>query len=187
LKEKINLDLALVHYPVQNKNNEIIGSAVTNLDLHDLARAGKTFGVRTVYIITPYKDQQELTEEILEHWLKGHGAQYNKKRKHALELVHICNDLEQMYEHATEKWGKRPLILATCAKEKSNTIGYKEVHNKLYAGENLLLLFGTAWGLTEEVLTSVDAVLPPIKGPSDYNHLSVRAAVAITLDRIAGE
>ncbi|RLB43293.1 MAG: hypothetical protein DRH23_16495, partial [Deltaproteobacteria bacterium] len=31
-----------------------------------------------------------------------------------------------------------------------------------------------------------DVFLEPIVGPTDFNHLSVRAAVAITLDRLFG-
>ncbi|MCP4687771.1 MAG: RNA methyltransferase, partial [Desulfobacterales bacterium] len=34
-----NLHLALLHYPVVNKNGEPVASAVTNLDLHDISRA----------------------------------------------------------------------------------------------------------------------------------------------------
>ncbi|MCP4198996.1 MAG: RNA methyltransferase, partial [Proteobacteria bacterium] len=37
-----------------------------------------------------------------------------------------------------------------------------------------------------EVLTSSDAVLAPIGDPDDWNHLSVRGAVAIILDRLLG-
>jgi hypothetical protein len=47
-----------------------------------------------------------------------------------------------------------------------------------------LLLFGTGWGLADEVLEAADALLPPLAGPSGYNHLSVRAAAAIVLDRL---
>ena len=56
----------------------------------------------------------------------------------------------------------------------------------------MIVLFGTGWGLTPEVLEGVDALLPPIDrapgvGVGDaYNHLSVRAACAITLDRLLG-
>ena len=39
------LYLALVHYPVVNRRGEVIVSALINLDLHDIARAAKTFGV----------------------------------------------------------------------------------------------------------------------------------------------
>ena len=93
---KVKVDLALIHYPVVNKNQEIIGSAVTNLDLHDIARAAKTYGVDSFYIVTPYEDQQELFRELLDHWLTGHGAKYNSKRGEALSSVQICDDLKDL-------------------------------------------------------------------------------------------
>jgi hypothetical protein len=47
-----------------------------------------------------------------------------------------------------------------------------------------LLLLGTGWGLAAEVLERVDDVLEPIAGSGPYNHLSVRTAAAIVLDRL---
>jgi tRNA (guanine37-N1)-methyltransferase len=49
-----------------------------------------------------------------------------------------------------------------------------------------LLLFGTGHGLAQEVLERADLALPPIR-PGSYNHLSVRAACAIILDRLFGD
>jgi len=49
-----------------------------------------------------------------------------------------------------------------------------------------LILFGTGWGLTETVFSQSDYVLEAIKGYTDYNHLSVRSAAAIVLDRLMG-
>ena len=43
-----------------------------------------------------------------------------------------------------------------------------------------LILFGTGWGLTSEILE-------PIRGKTKYNHLCVRSAVSIILDRLLGE
>jgi hypothetical protein len=48
------------------------------------------------------------------------------------------------------------------------------------------ILFGTGWGLTREVKDSSDYILAPIEGKG-YNHLSVRSAVAIILDRLLGD
>jgi len=84
------IDVALVHYPVVNRGGEIIGSAVTNLDLHDIARAGRTYGVDTCWIVTPYEDQKKLCEQIVRHWTEGYGAQVNPDRKAALGLLSIC-------------------------------------------------------------------------------------------------
>lgn len=43
-----NLYVALIHYPVMNKKGAPIGSALTTIDLHDIARASMTFEVRGV-------------------------------------------------------------------------------------------------------------------------------------------
>jgi hypothetical protein len=51
----------------------------------------------------------------------------------------------------------------------------------------VLLLFGTAWGLHSEVLESADYVLKAIEGKKRYNHLPVRAAAGIIIDRLIGE
>jgi len=181
------VELALVHYPVANKNGETIGSAVTNLDIHDIARAGRTFGIANYYIVTPHGDQQQLVAEIIDHWLTGRGSVYNETRKAALSLVRLCESLEILYARVEAEGGGRPTVLATCAKPQPNTVSYKAVRQRLAKGERFLLLFGTGWGLIPEVMATVDATLPPIAGATDYNHLSVRSAAAIVLDRLLGE
>lgn len=185
--KRLGIDLALVHYPVLNKNGETIGSAVTNLDIHDIARAARTFGVENFYIITPVVDQQRLTREILDHWLAGPGAIYNAKRKEALALVRICSSLEEVLALVTAKrGGAKPLVLATGARNREVVRSYESARQRGLEGQGLLILFGTAWGLAPEVFEMVDASLPPISGPDEYNHLSVRAAAAIVLDRLLG-
>ena len=185
--EKARIDLALIHYPVINKNREVIGSAVTNLDLHDISRAAKTYGVDSLYVVTPYRDQQELFQELLDHWLNGHGAEYNSKRGEALSLVHICDDLDHVIIEVTRKWQQKPTVLSTCAQVKHSVIWpYRKVRRKISDGECFLILFGTAWGLAQEVIAAGDGILPPIAGTGKYNHLSVRSAAAIVLDRLLG-
>lgn len=185
-KDRIKVDLALVHYPVVNRNGETIGSAVTNLDLHDIARAAKTFGVDTFYVVTPYADQRLLCRELLDHWLVGHGARANTDRAEALALVRLCSDLDELYEQVTEKWQERPLVVSTGARPGELTWSYARMRERLAGGAGLLILFGTAWGLHPEVMEGVDAGLPPIRGDNEYNHLSVRSAAAIVLDRLLG-
>ncbi len=184
-KQKIRLDIALVHYPVCNKNNEIIGSAVTNLDLHDIARASATYGVDTYYVVTPYADQRALVREIMAHWQSGHGADYNPDRQRAFNSVRVLDNLAELYGSVTKKWGQRPLVLATSAIKRPQCLDYAETRQRLDAGERMLLLFGTGWGLAPEVMEQVDMVLPPLGGEG-YNHLAVRSAVSIILDRLLG-
>ena len=184
---KVNLDLALVHYPVCNKNREIIGSAVTNLDIHDIARAGRTYGVDNYYLVIPYEDQRRLVTEIMDHWLTGHGALTNRDRCEAFSIVRVVEDLAGLYSEVQKKWGGTPLILATSARRQSNTIEFKEVRARISAGAPVLILFGTAWGLAPEVMSRVDGVLPPVGGADAYNHLAVRSAASIILDQLLGE
>lgn len=180
------LNIALIHHPVMNKRGEVIGSAVTNLDIHDIARAAKTYGVANYFITTPYQDQQQLVRELLDHWQTGHGASYNPARKEALSIVSLAESLDQVLEALTQQFGRRPQVVATSALWRDNSIGYRELGQNIGRGEPVLLLFGTAHGLAPEILAKTDATLPPIKGGTTYNHLSVRSAVSIIIDRLLG-
>lgn len=182
----IAVDIALIHYPVINKGGETIGSAVTNLDLHDIARAARTFGVDNYYVVTPYTDQHTLVQEILDHWQTGHGATYNPARKSAIDRIKITETLEATITLVTEKRGTRPLLLTTSARTQTNSISYPETRRRIEGGEPVLLLFGTAHGLAPEITETADHTLPPIESTTGYNHLSVRSAVSIILDRLLG-
>lgn len=49
---------------------------------------------------------------------------------------------------------------------------------------SILILFGTGWGLAREILERADLILSPVLGKGNYNHLSVRSAAAIIVDRL---
>ncbi|MGB3212768.1 MAG: RNA methyltransferase [Desulforhopalus sp.] len=180
------LNIALIHHPVVNKRGEVIGSAVTNLDIHDIARTAKTYGVSGYFITTPYKDQQQLVRELLSHWETGHGAKYNPARRKALSIVRLADSLEEVITTLQEQYGKRPLVVATSALLRENSLGYSDLSKIIINEEPVLLLFGTAHGLAPEILKLTDATLPPIKGGTNYNHLSVRSAASIIIDRLLG-
>ena len=182
------LAIALLHYPVLNKRGETIGSAVTNLDLHDISRAARTYGVKNYFVATPFEDQLELIEEITDHWLNGHGAAANPARKEALETVRAVDGLDTIIEKMDGSTVKRVLVVATSARQHGNQISYGALRTHLEMNSSpVLLLFGTAHGLAPEIMDKVDAVLPPIGSQADYNHLSVRSAVSIILDRLLGD
>jgi len=180
------IDVALIHYPVVNRAGDIIGSAVTNLDLHDIARAGRTYGVDTYWVVTPDARQQELAGQIVAHWTEGYGGGVNPDRKQALSRIRICGSLDEVLQGVGEKWQRKATVFATCARPARNTADYADVRGRLHGGEPMLLLFGTAWGLAPELMTAVDGMLPPIRGCGEFNHLSVRSAVSIILDRLLG-
>ena len=182
-----NLYLALIHHPVYNKNGEVIASAVSNLDLHDISRAAKTYGVRAFYIITPLADQRELVERIVSHWTEGVGARYNPDRREALRLIRIAVSLDAVLDEIAANGEGVPVTVVTDARSHPRNISYSALTEMLKGEHPYLLLFGTGWGLTQEFVDKADYVLAPIMGHTGYNHLSVRSAAAIVLDRLLGE
>jgi hypothetical protein len=181
----VKFSIALLHYPVYDKNRQIVTTAVTNLDIHDIARAARTFGADRYYIVTPVAEQQKLVQKVLNHWQSGWGSSYNPKRKLALDIVEVVPSLRAVVEEMTTRLGHAPKVVVTGASGRAVSISDPELAEMVSRGEHsFLLLFGTGWGMTEEVFDSADYVLEPIRGSGDYNHLSVRSAVSIYLDRL---
>ena len=180
------LYVALAHYPVVNKNGDTIASALTNLDLHDISRAAMTYGVKSFYVVTPLYDQQKLARRIVSHWTSGVGADYNPARRRALELIRIEESIEHAAQDIERTEGISPKMAVTCARHCTSSISYRNFCRILKSGKPYLLVFGTAWGLAETLISEADYVLQPITGTTDYNHLSVRSAAAIILDRLLG-
>ena len=179
-----NLYTALVHYPVVNRQGKAIGSALTTLDLHDMARAAMTFGVKKMYVITPYPDQAELTNEVIRHWTVGAGSRLNPSRKQALELIRVTDTFENAVRQVQAEQTRAVTLVATSARVHGQTITTRALMQTLKAGTPCLLVFGTAWGLADELIDQCDVQLEPIMGPGEYNHLSVRSAASIYLDRL---
>jgi hypothetical protein len=183
----MKLYIGLVHYPVYNKNRQTVASAVTNFDLHDISRVARTYGVKKLFVITPLTDQQKLAERIRRHWTIGFGAKYNPTRKDALELMAVVPSLEESIKEVKEMEGEPPVLIVTDAsKQIEKSITYSKAIDIIDSKRVVMVLFGTAWGLEQEVFRKADYVLEPIEGGTDYNHLSVRSAAAIILDRLAG-
>jgi hypothetical protein len=175
-----------MHHPVVNKNGEIITSAVTNLDLHDISRASKTYGVRAFYVITPLAEQQILTERIVSHWTRGAGGTYNPNRREALRLIRVTETLEEAAAEIAAETLMRPVTVVTSARRDARSIDYPKLREKLGNGNPHLLIFGTGWGLADTLISAADYILEPVTGNTGYNHLSVRSAAAVVLDRLIG-
>lgn len=177
--------VGLIHYPIKNKIGEEIATAVTNLDIHDIARLSKTFGFKNYYIVTPIDEQKALVDRIKEHWTGDYGKKRNNIRTKALSLINVSSSIEDAKKDIEEKLGKKVKIIATSAKKLKNSVSFKnlseEIKDSKYA---YLLIFGTGWGLTESILDNSDYILEPISYDTDYNHLSVRSAVSIIMDRL---
>ncbi len=184
---KNNINVALVHYPVYNKEGDVVSSSITPIDLHDISRTCKTYNVNKFYVVSPLPKQNSIVQEMLDYWENGYGEKYNKNRKEALSLIRIVENLEGLVKRIENLEGKTPEIWATSAKFEEGYICMEEARKNIEEEpENpVLILFGTGWGLTEKVLNRADVKLEPIKiKSSNYNHLSVRSAAAIILDRL---
>ena len=182
-----DLYLALLHHPVLDKNGQIVTTAVTNMDIHDIARSATTYGVRRFFVVTPVRALRALSEKILEHWETGYGSTYNLTRKEALGLVGIEVDLDGTLVTVERETGERPVLVVTSARPTADAVSYEALRARLDApGPPHLMVFGTGWGLSPAVMDRADLRLAPVLGPTPYNHLSVRAAAAVILDRLRG-
>ena len=184
---KSNAYLALVHYPIQNIKGEVIKTSLTNLDIQDIARTCMSYGIKKYYITHPVKEQRELAKNVLDYWQKGINIKNDSTKHKALENIEIRNSISDAIKAIKKIHGKRPKIVATDGRIMHNMVNYSDIRRNLDTDDSpYLFLFGTGWGLTKEVLDNADYILKPVGSYYEYNHLSVRSAVAIILDRIFG-
>lgn len=185
---KSRVYIALLHYPMYNKRMDVITTSVTNLDLHDIARAARTYEVDKFFIVHPSNSQHRLVEEIVSYWQDGYGGQYNPDRKEAFSILKTAQNLEDVKRDIEQEEGKKVFTVATDARLYPNSISCKELRDYIFDQERVfLLLFGTGWGMQKEVMEECDYIMQPIEAGRNYNHLSVRSAVSIILDRLLGE
>ncbi len=179
--------VSLIHYPVYNKEKRVVATSLTTLDIHDIARSSRTYGVKGYYIVQPIENHLWLANKLLSFWQGGHGREYNPKRWEALKLVKAVPYIEDAIADIEKIEGKKPKIVSTSAKRYEHTVSFDFLRREIAKDEYpYLICFGTGWGLTEEFIHSSDYILEPICGPTDYNHLSVRSAASIILDRLLG-
>lgn len=203
--------LGLTHYPIYNKRREIVATSITNLDIHDISRLAATYDLKKYFLIHPHPSQRKLVGELLEFWRQGYGGEYNPDRREALERVALIESIAAAEDWIRGNFGGPVVKVVTDAHINPETVSYAELRRLIWQGPgpaaaergetgpeakiaalasgapvNYLLLFGTGHGLAPEVMESADLVLAPILGLGQYNHLSVRSAAAIILDRLLG-
>ena len=180
--------VALVHHPIVDRNGAVVTTALTNFDIHDLARSSLTYGLAGYHIVTPITSQREKAEHIASLWMADAQGEH---RARALRLVRTADSIDTVIEALTAEHGQAPTVVATSARSESFPAAARRTSSELLAEASLdpaplLLLLGTGWGLADSLIPSVSRVLAPIEGPSEWNHLSVRSAGAVILDRLFG-
>lgn len=183
------------HYVVLMHGDVLVGpdgqlgtTSLMSIDIHDIARSSSTYGMKEFFISTPLKDQQAVAHHFLSFWQKGSGKEYNEQRHSALNKVRVCASLDEVIKEITKKEGISPLLLATSARRVGDTkeISYFDQERVWSEKKPVLIVLGTGSGLAPHVVDRCDYMLCPIQGFTDFNHLSVRSAAAIILDRWLG-
>lgn len=165
---------------------------MTNMDIHDIARSARTYGVRRYYLVTPIEDQHALVGRILGHWSTDRSREYHPDRFEALSRVRLAWNFAQVKAEIEVEHGLRPRVVLTSARAGTQTVSAADLRKEIaeFGGSQpWILVFGTGWGISESFSPEVDRVLAPVYGPEGaegYNHLSVRAAAAAILDRLFG-
>jgi hypothetical protein len=184
---EFRLGLALVHYPIIDKAGSKVCTNITNFDVHDIARAGRAYGLERYYLVNPLREQLMFASRMMDHWRTGFASGYNPARSKALSIVRCAETLEKaVADFDPEAW-----VVGTCAKEwdKSRRTVPELLQLMREEKRSVMLVFGTGFGLHSEILEQCHFMLPPLRGGStdDYRHLSVRSAVSIYLDRLLGQ
>ena len=181
------LCVALVHYPVFDRAKKTVATNITNFDIHDIARAARTYGVDTYYIVHPANEQLMFVSRVLDHWRVGPGKKFNPMRRTALTMVEPIKSLQEAIDHMG---GGDINVISTSAKETAEAPqwSFRQARENCLE-KDTLLVFGTGNGLSDEVHRLCNACIEPIRGygDEDYRHLSVRSAVSIILDRLRGD
>lgn len=180
--------VALMHTQVVVPENAEGTSSVTSIDIHDISRSAKTYGLQEYFIVTPLADQKKIVQTLLDFWHTGTGITYNPQRHSAVKHARLADSLDEVIAAIEKKEGVKPLLIATSARsvEGVRTITYHDQAEVWSHNKPVLFVFGTARGLSTSVMQRCDYVLLPIEGFSQFNHLSVRSAAAIIFDRWLG-
>ncbi len=174
--------LGLIHYPVDCRG-DVITSSVTNLDIHDISRVAATYNLGGYFIIHPEESQRNLVEKLSGHWIQGKGKDYNPDRHKAFEKLSVVSSLAEAKSEIERREGQAPIVVGTSARknEQNKSLKFLAKMEK----KPLLILFGTAGGISSQLFDNIDFFLEPIDVGTGYNHLSVRSAVAIFVDRLS--
>ena len=180
------LAIALVHRPVLDKEGLVVTTALTNIDVHDLARSGRTYGCTDYFIVHPIEVQRELATRIVQHWTEGSSAKRIPDRKDALSIVRTVATLEDAVTALGSASDVEVWVTAARVLPGKEALSFAAARERLESasGGPVLLVFGTGWGLAPEVIERAHAVIEPIRGAGAWNHLSVRSACSIALDRL---
>jgi len=176
------LYVALVHHPLKNRNGDEITAQTNEFDIMDASRLVHVYDVRRFYVIQPIEAQASIVDRMIEYQMDPtREAQRGRFHK-----TFRLDSLDEALADAVEDAGGPVRTIATTARQFPDSQPYADVRQRIDAGEPLLLMFGMAWGLVDRIIDEADLRLEPVSGGCGFDHLPVRSAFAIVLDRLLG-
>lgn len=179
--QRPRLTVVLLHHPVLNRLGESISSTVDHFDVMDASRLALTYALWRLYVVTPVPAQRALVERLIRH---GNAEAERQDGRGTFSTTHWAPDLDTVLADHDDELECTPTVVATSAKAGQDDIPFAALRTRLWAGEPIVLLIGKAWGLAPAVFERADLRLAPIDAGTGYNHLSVRSATAILVDRL---
>jgi tRNA (guanine37-N1)-methyltransferase len=186
--------VVLLHSPVTNRAGEPVTTAVTNMDIHDISRTCRTYEVDHYFLVNPLLEQEKIVQDILNYWKAPRAQTWHPDRAEALMRTEFVATFDDVKRILSERYpGLSVEVAMPDARPLPNQETYAETKARwdqdLSLGVKIIVL-GTGGGVAESFYPEVNTYLAPIYGPlagAGYNHLSVRAAAAIILDRLFGK
>jgi len=178
--------LVVMHTDVVLPTGEVGETSITSIDMHDIARSARTYGVENVFIVTPLEDQQKIVRRLLTFW-QEEGRAYNMSRQDAVARVELAESFDSVISKIRGKHNVSPCVIATTAHAQyEHTLTYYDQETVWSRHQPVACILGTARGLSNTIIEQSTYVFDPIEGMTDFNHLSVRSAAAVMLDRWLG-
>jgi len=168
--------VALVHHPIVNRKGERSTTAITSIDIHDFVRTCAMFDVAPVYMVHPAEGMHALVRDVAGYWLEGGGGERNPGRTESIRSLKLAKSIEEVLDD-----GDYTLWYTSATPPEGHAT---DVDKLLEIKGKHLIVFGTGWGLDYESMPRPNGWLSPIEGIGMVRHLSVRAALAIYLDRL---
>jgi hypothetical protein len=168
--------VALVHYPILNRHGERSTTAVTSIDIHDFVRTCAMYDVGPVYMVHPAEGMHTLVKDVAGYWLQGGGRERNPGRGESIKSLKLAKSLEEVLDQ--EDYTLWYTSATPPEDEQVDVANLPETEGKH------LIVFGTGSGLDYAAMPKPNGWLSPIEGIGMVRHLSVRAALAIYLDRL---
>jgi tRNA (guanine37-N1)-methyltransferase len=76
-----------MHTQVIIKGGTVGQTSIPSIDIHDIARACASYGIKNFFIVSPLLDQQKIVATFMEFWLSSDGAKYNENRHQAISKI----------------------------------------------------------------------------------------------------